>query len=180
MALTRAEISRRYYANNKEKVAARHAKWWPEYYAKNREKIIARTMAWQENNPEKMRSKSNAWYAKNRTKVALNSERWRKANPARHLFRLAKGRAKRRGIEFNISISDIFVPDVCPHLGIELSTESSELDFRPSLDRKNPSKGYTKDNVMVISHRANRLKNNSSGDELLVLALSVLKMEGQL
>ena len=35
-----------------------------------------------------------------------------------------------------------------------------------SLDRIDSTKGYTIENLMVISNRANRIKNNASNEEL--------------
>jgi len=43
------------------------------------------------------------------------------------------------------------------------------LDHSPSLDRIDNSKGYTKDNVMVISFRANNIKKDANLQELKAL-----------
>jgi hypothetical protein len=51
------------------------------------------------------------------------------------------------------------------------------VDRSPSLDRVDNSKGYTKDNVWVISQLANKMKNNASLDQLRCFAsfwLSIL------
>jgi hypothetical protein len=37
---------------------------------------------------------------------------------------------------------------------------------RATLDRVDSTKGYTRDNVAFVSHRANRLKNNATAEEL--------------
>lgn len=71
----------------------------------------------------------------------------------------ARGRARRRGLPFDIDISDIVVPDVCPVLG-------TAMDI-PSLDRHKPALGYVKGNVVVMSSRANMLKNNGTLEEFL-------------
>ena len=59
---------------------------------------------------------------------------------------------------------DIKIPDHCPALGIPL--DKRDADHHPSLDRFDNSKGYTKDNVNVISFRANHLKNDATLDEI--------------
>ena len=74
------------------------------------------------------------------------------------MWNSAKSRATEKGREFNIKLSDIVIPDLCPVLGVPMD--------RPSLDRIDSSKGYAKGNVRVISHRANMLKNNATIEEL--------------
>jgi hypothetical protein len=84
------------------------------------------------------------------------------------LWNAAKSRAKEKGREFKIELTDIVIPAVCPVLGVPME--------RPSLDRIDSSKGYVKGNVRVISHRANMLKNNATIEEL-ELVLKDLKGE---
>ena len=84
------------------------------------------------------------------------------------MFIGAKQRAKRKGIEFSLIKEDIIIPTHCPILGIELKTNQSRglRPNSPSLDRRDNNKGYTKDNICVISGRANTLKSNASIEEL--------------
>jgi hypothetical protein len=68
----------------------------------------------------------------------------------------------------HIELSDIKIPNICPLLEISLikhSTRDRHYDA-PSLDRIDSTKGYTKDNIWVISHRANQIKNDATVDEL--------------
>ena len=44
------------------------------------------------------------------------------------------------------------------------------MENSPSLDRIDPGKGYVKGNVQVISMQANRMKNDGSIEELLLLS----------
>jgi hypothetical protein len=86
------------------------------------------------------------------------------------MFHSAKGRAKEKGIEFNISVEDIVVPDKCPLLNITLNTYlGSGLGHprsdSPTLDRKDITLGYVKGNVWVISAKANAIKNSSTFEE---------------
>lgn len=94
------------------------------------------------------------------------------------LFQAAKKRAKSFGREFNLSIEDIHVPDKCPVLGITLEKNifkerikfQSANDNSPSLDRIDSSKGYTKENIQVLSYRANSIKNDGTAYEHLLIS----------
>lgn len=83
------------------------------------------------------------------------------------LWNAAKWRAKKFGIPFTITIDDIMIPETCPVLGIPLVRgEGRAVDSSPSLDQRSPRAGYTPENIVVISWRANWLKNNANLDEL--------------
>ena len=73
-------------------------------------------------------------------------------------------------VEFLISI---FPKDKkCPIFGYEMDwggSTTSEKDKSPSLDRIDPLKGYTKDNVQWISNKVNRVKSNQSMKMLIAL-----------
>jgi|688.fasta_scaffold192409_5 hypothetical protein len=84
----------------------------------------------------------------------------------------AKYRAKQKGLDFTIEQKDIIIPDKCPLLGIPLEChrgKGSQQGNSPSLDRIDPTKGYIKGNVWVISNRANTLKNDATLQELELL-----------
>lgn len=86
------------------------------------------------------------------------------------MYSRVKSRAKQKGISFNIDKTDIIIPEFCPVLGIKLvpklGGKKGYYPDSPSLDRIKPSLGYIKDNIRVISARANLLKNDASIDEL--------------
>lgn len=82
-------------------------------------------------------------------------------------------------------LEDICIPKYCPLLGIELQdntgTGKGNNPTSPSLDRLNSSKGYTSDNVWVISNRANEIKSNATLEELEAIAANLrAKIEGRL
>lgn len=84
----------------------------------------------------------------------------------RQKYRTKKANAKRAGVEFSVAFSEIDWPTRCPILGIELQYYSEgRTDASVSIDRIDPTKGYVSGNVVVISWRANRLKNDGSGEE---------------
>jgi len=74
----------------------------------------------------------------------------------------AKKRAKRAGIPFDLDWRDLKIPTHCPIFGTPLKfTPRTRTDNTPSIDRIHPKRGYTKDNVLVISWRANKLKKDA-------------------
>jgi hypothetical protein len=78
----------------------------------------------------------------------------------------AKQRAKAKGLTFDLTLEDIHIPIYCPILGMPLYTSELDTDCSPSIDRIDNSGGYTKDNIQIISTRANRIKSDSSIEEL--------------
>lgn len=89
----------------------------------------------------------------------------------------ARHRAKRDGIPCLLTRGDVTIPKTCPILGIKLKVGNrKDHDASPTIDKIIPSKGYIKGNVVVISHRANRIKSDATLPELrrLVKFLSSL------
>jgi hypothetical protein len=95
------------------------------------------------------------------------SNKRRAENREIHMLYDAKKRAKKKCLEFNIEVTDIIIPEMCPVLGIKLEFgKGKQTDASPSLDRIDPREGYIKGNVAVISYRANTIKSNACIDEL--------------
>ena len=93
--------------------------------------------------------------------------KWYKSDPRTVMLATARTRAKRDKVPFSLQKEDIIIPEFCPVLGIPLKVgDRKSHDNAPSLDRKIPNLGYTKDNVVVISYRANRIKNDATPEEL--------------
>ena|ERR1035437_6680610 len=81
-----------------------------------------------------------------------------------HMY--ARRRARKQKVPFDLKISDIIVPKFCPVLGMELKvTRYRKNDATPTLDRIIPSLGYVKENIRVISFRANQVKSNGTIEE---------------
>jgi hypothetical protein len=88
-----------------------------------------------------------------------------------------RGRAKTRGIEFNLTIEDIPYVDVCPLLGCKLVPGTKDnYEYTHSVDRIDPTKGYVPGNIWVMSKKANSMKNNATKEELILFAQNVLKI----
>ena len=77
---------------------------------------------------------------------------------------LAKGRAKKKNLPYNITEEDIKmvwpIDNKCPILGTEFRSGKKNKDVLPTLDKINPKKGYVKGNIAVISFRANQIKSD--------------------
>jgi hypothetical protein len=100
------------------------------------------------------------------------------------LFEYARRRAKDKNREFNISISDVVIPNRCPILGIKIIKQwglsqqnNSSRANNPTLDRLDSSKGYIKGNIEVISYRANILKKDGTSLEHEQIALYIQKFK---
>jgi hypothetical protein len=98
--------------------------------------------------------------------------------PQWKMWQRAKQRAKYKGIEFDLTADDIMIPDVCPATGITINANSGKSGAyknSPSLDRIDNDRGYTKDNIQVLSQCANAMKGAASVDELVKFSQWVLK-----
>ena len=91
----------------------------------------------------------------------------------------AQQRARRGSIPFTITVDDVVVPEKCPVLGVTLERGQDAVTNpnSPSLDRLSAPLGYVPGNIAVISHRANRMKNDATLEELELL-VAWLKSQG--
>ena len=100
--------------------------------------------------------------------------------PGKVLFDTARKRARANGAEFSITVDDVVVPEFCPLLGIKLAPGDGVAGpCSPSLDRIDSDKGYIPGNVWVLSHKANRMKQNATVAELVTFAEAVLRIHGR-
>jgi len=112
-------------------------------------------------------------------RMRRNNKRYHEKHRLSFMLKEAKRRAKKLGVDFNLTVSDIVFPTHCPVLGIPLSTiiNMANRDTAPSLDRTIPEFGYVKGNVQVISFRANRIKNDATFEEIEKLHAWMLKQK---
>jgi uncharacterized membrane protein len=138
------------------------AKYKRTYRKRNPEKVKEYTERWKENNPNKVKEQ----YRRNKSKQIV----YKIKNYPRYLLNRARRRAKQFNLEFDLIIDDVKIPEYCPVLKIPLIAPTIDARKRtnntPTLDRINNSKGYIKNNVFVISWRANRLKDNMTIEEV--------------
>jgi len=96
-------------------------------------------------------------------------------NPIPQMLSNAKIRAKQKGVDFNLTskyLKKIFPKNnKCPITGLNFQfgykdKEKINKNNSPSLDRIIPSKGYVEGNVMVISDLMNRMKQDSTYEDI--------------
>jgi len=105
-------------------------------------------------------------------------ELWRQRDPKRAWAVYATGgakvRARLKGVPFNLSSRYVFsiTPDVCPVFGTPFVFIGNACmqDISASLDRLNPSLGYIEGNVVVISMKANAIKNAYGAQDIARVA----------
>lgn len=101
----------------------------------------------------------------------LQAKQKHRADPRHALLHWARKRARDKNIICTLTLADIVVPKRCPALGIVLKIGDGKLHAAsPTLDRRNPKKGYTPNNIAVISHRANAIKTDATIKEILAVA----------
>ena len=109
-----------------------------------------------------------------KTEVARKKRESMVKNYIHHKLQQCKKRALLKGIEFNLTEEDIIIPEICPILEVPLVIGTAgKYEYSPSIDRINNSKGYVKGNVMVISKKANSMKNSATPQELEVFIRNI-------
>jgi len=92
----------------------------------------------------------------------------------------SKYRAKKLKLVFSLKSEDIIIPKRCPVLNIPLfRSKKNNWNNSPSIDRIDNTKGYTKENIVIVSRRANILKKDASLQELQQLSKFYKKFMSQ-
>lgn len=94
----------------------------------------------------------------------------RRSNPKyaqKKSIQLARDRARKRGFDFNLTVEQVSFPDICPILGIKLEHGNKNWQTSPSIDRIDNDRGYTLDNIIVVSALANSIKNCATWQQIL-------------
>ena len=89
-----------------------------------------------------------------------------------HKFNVKRSQAKSLGVDWNIRFQEVEWNDWCPVFDIKLNwlNEGKAKDDTPSFDRTDSDKGYVAGNVVIMSWKANRLKNNATKEDLKALS----------
>lgn len=135
---------------------------------------------WDDLHPENSRARVRKWASQHREELAIKQKQYYIDNPSKYLLLVAKQRARGSGLPFELIESDIVIPELCPALGIPLARgDRGNHDNSPSIDQTTPGKGYVKGNISIVSHRANRIKSDSTLEELEMIVAYVKKLRGE-
>lgn len=94
----------------------------------------------------------------------------RRKDPIRYLLNQIRYRCRKSGQECSVVKEDLEIPTHCPVFGIPLFfTPGKRSKNSFSLDRKDNSKGYTKENTRVISFWANQMKGDMTIEQVEAL-----------
>lgn len=95
----------------------------------------------------------------------------------------AKKRAKRKGVKFTIKKEEIHIPTHCPLLGIPLKKNPNGLyqwDNSATVDRIDNNKGYTVDNVWIVSALANSIMSSATAEQIIQVGEGLKKKQEQI
>ena len=139
--------------------------------AEKRQKYRESTARWIANNPQRHLENCRKYRAKNRARTNEWAKQWRQKHPEKALLRASKKRAARAGLTHTLTSEDITIPEQCPVLHIPLSMGEKIIHHgSPTIDRIDNTQGYTPENIIIVSWRANKLKSDATADELKLLA----------
>jgi len=147
------------------------------YLDKQKEKEIKKV--WYQKYKDTINAKRRDKYSKVGDLRKQQNINWAKQNPEKYIYSMLKARANRQGIEFDLDLSDIIIPEYCPVFGIKLEIgrgKGKTLNVA-SVDRIDPAKGYVKGNIQIISFKANVMKSNATIEELKRFASWILTQE---
>ena len=95
-------------------------------------------------------------------------------NPIKKMLNVARKRAKKMGVFYNLKESDLIMPEKCPLLEIPIYiSRGLATDNSPSLDRIDNTIGYIPGNVAIISRLANMMKLSASLDQLELFSTNI-------
>lgn len=178
----------------------KHRAQWRASHWKHREKKNAASKAWHAEHRDEQLAKQRAYYAANRDRLRAKMKEWREQNPEqahknnrasyaaqrasfpwKESLRGCERRARAKGLEFTLSPewAKATWTGLCTCSGLEFATERKEKKgpgmFSPSIDRIDPSKGYTPDNCRFVLSAVNSLKHAGSDSDMVKVAMALVE-----
>ena len=126
------------------------------------------------------RAKSSDWRSRPGAKARVSASHvaYRRKNRARTLCFLAKYRAALKGLEYSLDehreeLQRVIDAGVCQVTGLPLNLDGGKTWDSPSLDRIDPTKGYTRENVRIVLYSVNVMANLWGENKILEIARAI-------
>lgn len=157
------EYRRAYYQRHKEKIQAQNR----ESYYKNVELTRENKRLWRQGRKDEVRAKrlaENPHYYRDRCRQGRETHRpwWHHSS--------VKGSAKKRGIEFRLSVEwfqERLDAGVCEMTGLPFDMTQKRGRNTPSVDRRDPSGPYSPENCRMVLWSLNHALSNH-GEEYMI------------
>lgn len=166
----RKEYMREYRKQNRAKLNEQRRVW--ESTPERKAEKAQRDREYRERNADDLSARRAAYREQNRERIRERARSYYKEKPEIFVLHNIRTRARAQGVPCTITAEDIAsaTPEFCPVLGIKLERAANPkggvADNTPTVDRLIPHLGYVRGNIIVVSHKANRIKNNATIEEL--------------
>lgn len=129
--------------------------------------MVSKYSQFTEEKKVRMREAHRRWAEKNSRREYYNEYDKARYTPEVLMWRNAKARAYKKGVEFGITVEDVKITPNCPVCGVVMKVGGKGGGpCSPSLDRVIPNKGYVKGNVKVICKSCNSVKSDATVEQL--------------
>ena len=189
MPFDRVEYYKKYYAKNRERILASVE----EYNRNNKEKVMLHRKKHYEKNKERILEYKKQYYAEHGEEInARRQEKIRnikKHSDLTYSFlnkRILNCQARYKNIGKNCSLTteellELIPKDLkCPVFGTKFLFGRGLNQSSMSIDRIDNNKGYHKNNIVVVSFKANTMKNSATLKELYQVADFYYELEKKL
>lgn len=160
----------------------RHREAWKEYEVLAKDRYATNRRLKYAENREEEAAKRRQWFWDNHG-ISLEKGRKayyksREASPWLVSLQSAKARCKKTGGEF--SLTSEWARDrwtgrcEVTNIPFIISKRPAPFLFSPSLDRKDPTKGYTPDNCRYVLHAVNALKGVGTDEQMVEIAKAIV------
>lgn len=105
-------------------------------------------------------------------------QEWAKKPIEAKILNRIKTRSTKKGIPFNLELEDIIIPEVCPVFKVPFIYGDHSWTY--SVDRIKPELGYVKGNIVIISNKANMMKNTGTIEEVKMLYEWMITLENEI
>ena len=131
---------------------------------------------------EANRQSCKRWYRNNLQKAKAARQAYAAENWGRYAIREVRRRSESKNLKCTITadwLNEKFEPMICEATGLRLIWDGPAKGnpWAPSVDRIDPSKGYTEDNTQITCWAYNWAKGNWSHDVLSIVAHAIVEKE---